>query len=71
MNENDWVVVKTFMSRLEAEVALSYLKSQGIEGIISADDAGGMRPFPMQFTAGAELKVLRQDVEEAKKLLGF
>lgn len=44
---NAIVCVKSFMSRMEAEVAKSSLEAAGIQSIIEADDAGGAYPFPM------------------------
>jgi len=43
-----WVTVKTFNTRLDAQVAKGLLGANGILSRISSDDAGGMYPFPLQ-----------------------
>lgn len=66
----DFVVVKTFNNRLEAEIAKGFLQANGIESIIQSDDEGGMSPFPFKPTsAGARLLVKKSDSQEAEKLL--
>jgi hypothetical protein len=44
MADSDLVVVHTFSSRPEAEVAKSALDAAGIEAMVMADDAGGTQP---------------------------
>ena len=44
MAESDLVVVHTFRTRQEAELAQSALEAAGIESIVLADDAGGVQP---------------------------
>lgn len=64
------VNVKTFTTRIEAEVAKSFLSSQGIDTIVTADDEGGAYPFPMQPTIrGVQLLVNRINLKKAKALL--
>ncbi|MGM0368061.1 MAG: putative signal transducing protein [Actinomycetota bacterium] len=60
--------VKIFNSRLEAELAKSYLKGNGIESFIFSDDAGQMYPS-QQIANGVTLSVEEKDEEIAKKLL--
>jgi hypothetical protein len=63
-------IVKTFNTRLEAELAKGLLDSQGIGAFIMADDTGNMSPFPFQpNTSGVKLVVKNEDAELAKKLL--
>ncbi len=50
------VVVNSYSSRIEAEIEKGLLKTNGIESVLSADDAGGMLPFPMSYKFGVELK---------------
>jgi hypothetical protein len=66
---DDLVAVKTFGSRLEAELARGLLESHGIPSFIRADDAGGMRPPPFQFSAGAQLIVRSIDAIPARRVL--
>lgn len=65
----DLITVESYPSRLEAEIAKGLLEVNGIKSLIVADDAGGMRPFPISYTVGVELKVLEEEFEEAKKIL--
>jgi hypothetical protein len=41
MSSPDLVVVRTFPSRIEAEIAQSALEADGIRAVVLADDAGG------------------------------
>jgi hypothetical protein len=41
MPSSDLVVVRTFASRIEAEIAQSALEADGIKAVVLADDAGG------------------------------
>jgi hypothetical protein len=44
MADSDLIVVHTFNSRPEAEMAKSALDAAGIEAMVVADDAGGTQP---------------------------
>jgi hypothetical protein len=44
MADSDLVVVHTFSSRPEAEMAKSALDAAGIQAMVMADDAGGTQP---------------------------
>ena len=63
------VVVGTFMNKIEAEMAQGALEAADIESIVSADDAGGMRP-DLAGRSGVRLVVRAEDAEEARKILG-
>ena len=41
---SDFILLKTYLNRYEAETAKGLLKEKGIEVLISADDCGGFRP---------------------------
>ena len=58
------VVVATFTSRMDAEVAREYLNDLNIEAFVSADDAGGMHP-QLQQVHGVKLVVLDSSAETA------
>ncbi len=62
------VTIKTFNSRMEAELARGYLESNGIKSYISSDDAGQMYPS-QQLVGGVLLKVEEEDKEIALNLL--
>jgi hypothetical protein len=65
---DDAVVLETFPSRLEAELAAGLLESEGIEALILADDAGGTYPM-LQFIRGVRLLVDREDEALAREIL--
>ena len=65
----DIVCVKSCNTRLEAELDKSLLDSHGIESMISADDAGGMRPDLLWAAGGVRLLVKQEDAQKALKLL--
>lgn len=64
----EFVVVKIFDNRLEADIAKSYLESEGIDVIIRADDAGGMLPT-LSSLNGVALLVPKQDFAKASAIL--
>lgn len=63
-----WVLVKSFGSRAEAELAKGLLSTRGIECHIQADDVAGLRPH-LALTLGVKLLVHAEDLEAAKRLL--
>ena len=67
--DKELVPVKSFRSRIEAELAQNLLAEHGIPSYVSADDAGGMRPPPFQFAAGVRLIVRSLDLIPARRLL--
>jgi len=68
MDNAELQVVATFGNRIEAEMAQGALRSAGIESLISADDAGGIRPDLGR--RGIRLMVRAEDAEEAAALIG-
>jgi hypothetical protein len=62
------VVVGTFLNKVEAEIAQGALEAAEIESIVSADDAGGMRPS--LWMGGVRLLVRAEDAERAGRILG-
>ncbi len=62
----DVVLVATYATRPDAEVAKSALSGSGINAFIEGDDAGGMYPF---MTEGIRLFVRKTDVQKAKNIL--
>jgi hypothetical protein len=67
MNEKI-ILLKTFGSRIEAELAKSLLESNGIKTMISADDAGEMYPAASVYW-GVKLFVNEKDFEIADSLI--
>jgi hypothetical protein len=68
VNFDDAVVLETFSSRIEAEMAQGILESEGIEVVVMADDAGGAYPM-LQFVRGVRLLVAAEDEARAKEIL--
>jgi hypothetical protein len=62
------ICVKTFNSRLEAEIARGNLEANGIESIVSADDGGGWRP-EMAFVLGVRLLIKKENEARALEIL--
>lgn len=63
--EDETVVIRTFRSRLEAEMAQGILDGEGIRSQVTADDIGGQVPGMLP----ARLVVLRGDREKAERIL--
>jgi Putative prokaryotic signal transducing protein len=68
MTDSELVPVKTFLSRAEADLAKSALEAAGIEALVRADDAGGMRPS--LWLGGVAVLVRQDDRDQAMKILG-
>jgi hypothetical protein len=62
------VVVRTFGSTIDAEMAHSALEAAGIESMLRPDDCGGMQPS-LEQTFGVDLLVREDDVTEADQIL--
>ena len=67
MSETELVVVGTFLNQIEAEMAKGALEAADIESMVSADDAGGLRPH--LWMGGVRLLVRAEDAEHATKIL--
>ncbi|HYM24477.1 MAG TPA: DUF2007 domain-containing protein [Vicinamibacterales bacterium] len=68
MDDPDFVVLRTFSYRQEAEVAQGALHAAGIESMVRSDDSGGLRPG-MAFSNGVELIVRADDAEVARNII--
>jgi hypothetical protein len=65
---DDAVVLETFPSRIEADMAQGILEAEGIEAVVMADDAGGTYPM-LQFIRGVKLMVAAEDKARAQEIL--
>jgi hypothetical protein len=65
MTASDLIVLSTFGSTIEAQIAKGILDETGIESMIRADNAGGMYPA----ISGAELLVRAEDIDKATEVL--
>lgn len=62
------VVLKVFITEMDAKMARDVLQDDGIKAFVFKDDAGGMEPH-LQRTNGVRLVVNRVDAERARKIL--
>jgi hypothetical protein len=68
MSGDDLVVLSTFNNHIDADLAQSALEAMGIESMVRADDAGGMRPNFWVGT-GVQILVKARDAELAKMVI--
>ncbi len=68
MDFENAVVVSTFPNHETAEAAVSLLQSEGVEAVISSDDAGGEIPS-LELARGVRVLVQRENEEFARGLL--
>jgi hypothetical protein len=68
MSHPTLVVVHTFLSDLEAQLAHSALEGAGIEATIRRDNCGGLEP-PLTMVRGVDLLVREDQAEEARAIL--
>jgi len=61
-------VVRTFLNRIDADLAQGALEAAGIDAVVSADDAEGNQPG--LWMGGVRVLVREDDVEEARDVLG-
>jgi hypothetical protein len=69
MDHSKLVVVDRFASQVEADLAKSALESAGIDAMIQADRAGGMRDHLAWSGLGFKVLVREEDAPEAHDLL--
>lgn len=67
MSESELIVVKTFLNKIEAEIAQGALEAAGIESLLSADDAGGQQVG--MWINGVTLSVRADDAGRAGAVL--
>ncbi len=68
MNHPDLVVVRTYLNRIDADLAHSALRAADIDSIIDADGAGGTQPG--LWMGGVKLLVRADDAAQAREILG-
>ena len=64
----DLVTICVFNDELEANFAKSTLESEGVDSMLSGDNAGGMEP-PLSLSQGIKLIVRSEDAERAEAIL--
>jgi len=67
MEDSRLIAVGDFSNRIDAEIAQGALAAAGIESMVSADDAGGMRPN--LWLSGVRLMVRDEDAKRAFEVL--
>jgi hypothetical protein len=65
---HDFVTIKVFQTKMEAEIAKSFLASNSIESYILTDDVGSMYPST-QNVSGVKLYVKKKDMQKANEML--
>jgi|KBSMisStandDraft_5_1062788.scaffolds.fasta_scaffold22944_3 hypothetical protein len=68
VDDTQLVVVGTFSNTIEAELAQGALQAADIASLVSADDAGGLRPS--LWLSGVRLLVRAEDARQAQEILG-
>jgi hypothetical protein len=68
MDTPELVSIRTFGTRIDAELARSALEAADIESTILDDDAGGTQP--QLWLRGVTLMVRAEDVARAEEILG-
>ena len=69
MADEALVVVHAFNSQLEADLAVGALEAAGIDAMVRADSAGGMRPHLAWAGAGFEVVVRATQASAARDVL--
>jgi len=69
MQEPKLIVVQSYGSRIEAELAKGALEDAGIQSMIQADTAGGMREHLAWSGAGFKIVVREEDTTIARDVL--
>jgi hypothetical protein len=69
MSDSELIVVHSFGSRAEADLAKSALDAAGIDAIVQADSGGGMRPSIAWAGVGFQVLVRVEDALAARDVL--
>ncbi len=69
MQNSALVLVQAFASQVEADLAKSVLESAGIDAMIQADTAGGLRPHIAWSGLGFRVLVREEDAATAREVL--
>jgi putative signal transducing protein len=69
MRDSKLVIIQAYGSRPEADLAKGALEDAGIQAMVQADTAGGMREHLAWSGAGFRVLVCEEDVTEARDVL--
>lgn len=61
------VTIRTFLTKIDADLAATVLEAAGIASVIRADDCGGIRPH--LWMGGIELLVASDEADAARAIL--
>lgn len=61
------VTIRTFLTKIDADLAATVLEAAGIASVIRADDCGGIRPH--LWMGGIELLVASDEADAAQAIL--
>ena len=64
----DTAIIRTYLTRQDAEFYKMILDASGLDSFIRADDAGGFRPFQTPLS-GVRLVIRAEDAERANDIL--
>jgi hypothetical protein len=70
MAKTELVAVRTFLTRIEAELARSALEAAEIDAMVDADDAGGTQSG-LWLARGVRLLIRAEDIDRAEEILGI
>ena len=62
------ILLKSYITRIEADMDANFLRSHGIEVIIQSDDCGGVSPG-LTISNRIKLFIRQDDLDKAKELL--
>ncbi|MEO8223526.1 MAG: DUF2007 domain-containing protein [Gammaproteobacteria bacterium] len=68
MTDNRIIPIKAYSTRMDADLAKAVLEANGIDAIVSADDAGGMEPW-LALSQHIQILVREEDATVARDLL--
>lgn len=63
------IILNTYRTRIEAEIAQGVLTANHIQSVIFADDEGGVSPFLLMATGYVKLVVNTKEYQKARELL--
>lgn len=67
MSDTSLVVVGTYLTAIDADLAHTVLEAEGIESMVRSDDCGGLRPH--LWMHGVALLVRSEDAQKAAGIL--
>jgi hypothetical protein len=66
---DNFIILKTYNTRMEAELVKGKLNLEGVDSFIEADDGGGIIPHLLNGTGFVKLKINKKYFKRATELL--